>query len=160
MSKNELIERIEVEIREIKEIVSQTELFVRQKQITEAEIYQEALSSAISLNLHSFYTGVERILELIARKIDHWKPTGEQWHRQLLEQMSIDLLLIRPAIISESTRSRLDEFRRFRHVVRSIYAYRIEANRVVELANQLPDLLQEFEKEIRQFITFIQGKEL
>ena len=99
-------------------------------------------------------------MELIARRIDYWKPTGDQWHRQLLEQMSIDIPEIRPTILSESTRSRLDEFRRFRHVVRSIYAYRIEANRVVELANQLPDLLQEFEKEIRQFITFIQKKPL
>lgn len=149
MINQQLIERIETEIEEIKVIVSQTTIFIQQQQLTEAEIYQEALKSAVSLNLHSFYTGVERILEVIARNIDYWKPTGDQWHRRLLQQMSITIPGVRPQVISQSTYIKLDEFRRFRHVVRSIYAYRLEVNRVIELAHQLENLSQEFEQEIR-----------
>lgn len=91
MSDSQLVERIEQELREIREIIIQTEQFVEQGRLTEAALYQEALSGAIALNLHSFYTGVERIFEAIARRIDYWKPIGEQWHRQLLNQMSLDI---------------------------------------------------------------------
>ncbi len=156
MTDRQLVERIEQELQEIQEIVTRTELFLQQKQLTEAVTYEEALSSAIALNLHSFYTGVERIFEAIARRVDYWKPTGEQWHRQLLEQMCLDIPQVRSAVISEATRTRLDEFRRFRHVVRSIYAYRLEARRVMELANQLQECHRQFEQEIRQFIESIQ----
>ncbi|ACK70827.1 conserved hypothetical protein [Gloeothece citriformis PCC 7424] len=156
MSNSQLIERIEQEIVALRGIVTQTDLFVQQQQQMEALPYQEALSSAIALNLHSFYTGVERILEMIARTIDYSTPTGDQWYRQLLEQMSIDIPAVRPPVISQSTRTRLDEFRRFRHVVRSIYAYRLETSRVIALANQLGECHQEFEQEVQEFIEFIQ----
>ena len=36
--------------------------------------------------LHSFYTGIERILEMIASMIDEYKPSGE--HRELLLQVA------------------------------------------------------------------------
>ncbi|MGK7954751.1 MAG: hypothetical protein AB4063_05755 [Crocosphaera sp.] len=41
---------------------------------------------AIALCLQSFYTGVERIFQFIARFIDYLEPTGANWHQQLLEQ--------------------------------------------------------------------------
>lgn len=155
MKYNQLVERIEQELAEIREIVNRTQLFVQQEPQTEAVPFQEALNSAIALNLHSFYTGVERILEAIARFVDGGIPMGEQWHRQLLEQMCVDIPQVRPAVISESTRTRLDEFRRFRHVVRSLYAYRLEKKRVMELAGQLPECSRGFEHEIQQFKQFI-----
>lgn len=73
--------------------------------------------------------------------------------------MSLDIPQVRPAVISEVTRTRLDEFRRFRHVVRSIYAYRLEASRVIELANQLQECHRVFEREIQQFIESIQKEQ-
>jgi hypothetical protein len=109
-----LIERIEVELREIREIVNQTEEFLAQSLSTEAAPYQEALINAIALNLHSFYTGIERIFEMIARNIDYRQPSGNAWHGELLQQMSIAIEEVRPAVISEETWGRLDEFRRFR----------------------------------------------
>ncbi len=149
MSHERLVERVGEEIAEIHEIVTRTEGFLRQKALAEALPYREALSGAIALNLQSFYTGVERILEAIAREIDGALPSGEGWHRQLLEQMCLDLPEVRPPVISESTRTRLDEFRRFRHVVRSIYAYRLETSRVIELAGRVGECHREFDREIR-----------
>ncbi len=43
---------------------------------------------AVALNLHSFYSGLERLFELIARQLDGSVPAGETWHRQLLLQMA------------------------------------------------------------------------
>jgi hypothetical protein len=35
---------------------------------------------SVALNLHSFYTALERVFELIATTIDQEKPQGENWH--------------------------------------------------------------------------------
>jgi len=148
-----LITRIEIEIEELKAILAKTELFIQQYQLTTDILYQDALGSAIALNLHGFYTGVERIFIAIAQNIDLWQPNREQWHRELLEQMSVDIPAVRPRIISESTRDKLDELRRFRHVVRNIYAYRLETKRVIELATRLHICNQEFSLELEKFIT-------
>ncbi len=41
----------------------------------------------VALNLHSFYTGIERILETIADVIDEYKPSSVRWHREFLWQV-------------------------------------------------------------------------
>jgi hypothetical protein len=40
----------------------------------------------VALNLHSFYSGTERIFELIAANVDDILPKGENWHQALLKQ--------------------------------------------------------------------------
>jgi hypothetical protein len=39
---------------------------------------------AIALNLHDFYTAIERIFQQIARHLDQSEPKGTSWHRDLL----------------------------------------------------------------------------
>ncbi|MDA0709894.1 MAG: hypothetical protein O3B73_06775 [bacterium] len=78
--------------------------------------------AALSLVLISFYTGLERIFERIARRIDHSLPQGERWHTNLLLQVA------RPtneriALISEETRLSLREYLAFRHHSRHAYAH-------------------------------------
>ena len=46
------------------------------------------------------------------------------WHLLLLEQMTKEVPGIRPAVISTETGTRLDEYRRFRHVIRNrVHSY-------------------------------------
>ena len=47
---------------------------------------------AAALRLHSFYTGVERMLMLVSRVVNGGTPSrGEGWHRRLLERMAMPL---------------------------------------------------------------------
>ena len=101
-------ERITEEVIKIQETKKQLDKFVKELENQEIEIYQEALVDAIALNLHGFYTGVERIFQVIANQIDYRKPTGDKWHSELLEQMSVDLPGIRQAVISENVLLILD----------------------------------------------------
>ena len=95
------------------------------------------LAQGIALDIHSFYTGIERIFEAIAHSVDQNVPAGSEWHKNLLEQMTVESSKVRPSVISQSVFSRLDELRRFRHVVRSNYGHKLEIERVLKLADEL-----------------------
>lgn len=84
----------------------------------------------VALNLHSFYSGLERLFELIALNIDGIKPDSETWHRELLKQMSSEVNQVRPAVISNSTFVKLDTYRGFRHVARNVYSINFDPMKV------------------------------
>ncbi|HEY3289942.1 MAG TPA: antitoxin [Anaerolineae bacterium] len=113
------------------------------------------LDSAV-LNLQSFYTGLERIFELVARGIDLHIPDGENWHLDLLRQMASDLPDVRPAIISQKSALRLDEYRRFRHLVRNIYTDNLRPERMAGLLVTLPDLWFTVKTELLAYADLLQ----
>jgi hypothetical protein len=65
--------------------------------------------------LHSFYTLIEKILELIARQVDEGVPASGAWHRDLLEQMRRPTA-DRGAVISDDLAEKLKEYLAFRHL--------------------------------------------
>lgn len=108
-----------------------------------------------ALNLHGFYSGLERLFELIATVVDNSKPTGAEWHQKLLAQMAIELSAIRPAVISKEMSSKLDEYRRFRHLVRNVYTFKLEAGRMNQLIENLSDLYEQASRELLIFADFL-----
>lgn len=46
---------------------------------------------AVALYLQNFYTAVEDLLKRIATELNGWAAGGEDWHRELLEQMSLEV---------------------------------------------------------------------
>jgi len=48
---------------------------------------QDYYLDAVALNLHGFYSGIERLFELTARHIDQAVPKGESWHQDLINQI-------------------------------------------------------------------------
>lgn len=130
------------------------------------EGWRRALSSAddyyldgVALNLHGFYGGLERIFELIAAVIDGTKPKGENWHQALLRQMTTDVSGLRPAVISQGTYSRLDDYRGFRHVVRNVYTYNFETAKLQKLVKDLPDTLARARAELLAFASFLEHQD-
>jgi len=148
-----LAERLNNELEEIKVIVDQTQKFIQRLSQEQDDIAKAALSSAIAFNLHSFYTGAERIFETIAKQVDQYQPSSANWHRQLLDQMLVELPDLRPPIISENTYLVLEELRRFRHVVRTIYAYQLEEERVLSLAEQALPIFPSLQEDIHRFLS-------
>ncbi|MBK7203054.1 hypothetical protein [Candidatus Amarolinea dominans] len=114
------------------------------------------ISMVSAPNLHGFYSGLERIFELIATTIDAAKPKGENWHQVLLRQMSVETSDLRPAVISQSTYHRLDGYRGFRHVVRHVYAYNFETTKIEKLVLDLPETLAQVPGEMLAFAEFLE----
>jgi len=111
----------------------------------------------VALNLHGFYTGVERIFEDIARTIEISVPTGPDWHLDLLIQMSSNISEVRPAVITKDTRQCLDAYRGFRHVVRNVYTFNLRPSRLNELVSELKDCYQNVRRDLLKFNSFLEG---
>jgi len=77
----------------------------------------------VALNLHGFYSGLEKIFEKIAATVDGSVPNAANWHQELLSQMSMEIPEVRPAVISQELRDMLEDYRGFRHVVRNVYTH-------------------------------------
>jgi len=112
---------------------------------------------SVTLNLHGFYAGIERIFELIAKRIDESLPSGENWHRELLKQMTIDIKKVRPAVISQPTYDYLNNYRGFRHIVRNVYTFNLSVSKLQVLIEQLQDSYSSFKNDIDAFCLFISG---
>jgi len=92
----ELVERIRGELADLEIIIGRVQRsWVKAQKISGD---QDAYLDSVALNLHSFYSGLERIFELIARHIDGSFPKGNTWHHDLLIQMAEDLVDVRPAL--------------------------------------------------------------
>jgi len=115
---------------------------------------QDAYVDSVVLNLHGFYSGLERLFEIVARQVDQDVPAGETWHRDLLVQMARDLPEVRPAVISQDNAVALDELRRFRHLVRNVYTINIVPAKMSRVVSVLPDLWTKLHVELSAFVAF------
>lgn len=109
----------------------------------------------VALNLHGFYTGLEKIFEKIATTVDGSVPTASNWHQELLRQMSMEIDGVRPAVISEECRDLLEDYRGFRHVVRNIYTYHLSPSKMEPLINQVDVVMEKLSVELTEFAAFL-----
>ncbi|MEM9976815.1 MAG: hypothetical protein AAF808_04220 [Cyanobacteria bacterium P01_D01_bin.2] len=145
-----LAARLQSELSDLEQIVKRA-----QKLLTKAVEQDADYYDGVALNLHSFYTGAERILEEIAKEIDDSVPDGAGWHRNLLMQVSAELSSIRPAVISRGTRHCLDEYRGLIHIVQNIYTFNLRPSRLRELVTDLPRCYGSLKADIDSFCVFL-----
>ena len=108
---------------------------------------------AAALRLHSFYTGVEQMLLLVSRVVNGGTPAqGEGWQRRLLERMAM-ATDTRPAVLNEATQVELQEYLRFRHLVRNLYLYadELRAEPIQRLIEQLQHTWPKLDADITGF---------
>lgn len=120
------------------------------KSTVEPLIFYESLS----LKLHNFYTGCERIFRYIASDLNGGIPSSSDWHRRLLQRME-QSYLDRPPVITEKTSQHLKDFLGFRHVVRNLYGYELEEDRLKQLLHQYPSAWSHFQQDILQFCQWL-----
>jgi hypothetical protein len=138
MTYQQLFARIQTELGKMERAVCDNNEFIAALETVELPSTYNAVIGGISMNLQGLYTGAERIFMAIAQDVDGTKPEGDQWHQSLLTQMSTNFGEIRPSVISHQTFEDLEEFLRFRHVVRSAYSHQLDTNSVLKNAARLP----------------------
>jgi hypothetical protein len=106
--------------------------------------------------LHDFYTGVERIFEKIAPELNGGVPAGPAWHRELLQNMTLEIPGVRPRVVTAETARLLDEFLRFRHLFRSVYGFELEWTRLRPLLARAPSAWQALRGDLERFVAFLE----
>lgn len=104
----ELVERIRGESSDLDRLVQRVLSAWNRSKSTSKE--QDVYLESVALNLHGFYSELERLFELIAKRVDQNLPSGGTWHRDLLNQMAQDVRELRPAVISQERVSSLDGY--------------------------------------------------
>ncbi|MCL6436859.1 MAG: hypothetical protein K6T90_22155 [Leptolyngbyaceae cyanobacterium HOT.MB2.61] len=146
-----LVGQLQQFLAELQQVVDRSQQLLQKYRTTQDNDY----IGTLALNLHSFYTGVERCLEEIAHQLDDAIPSGTDWHRRLLQQMSAELPDLRPPVIRATTRQKIDEYRAFRHVVRNVYTFDLQPERVVTLTEKLGGSYTEFRSDVEAFCHFL-----
>ena len=120
---------------------------------------EDVLIDSIASCMHSFYTGVEKIFQLIAIEIDGGLPKSKRWQAQLLDIMVL-VLPVRCAVISKKTRIELEQFRQFRHLFRNIYTHNIIPERVMNLCDNLSETWKSTKNDITRFINEMEERDM
>lgn len=143
--------RIDTELSELKLVVERT-LQAWDKAVKQDDDFY---LDSVALNLHAFYSGLERIFEKLASTIDGAVPTAANWHQELLTQMQTEIPSLRPAIISYDLKEALEEYRGFRHVVRNVYTYHLKPEKLKLLVNNLEYTFKLASEELTGFGNFL-----
>lgn len=106
--------------------------YIRQKEVQESNILIIAMAYALS----GIYSCLEDQFLKIARVFENRVENPASWHKELLERMRIEVIDIRPAVISRNSFAVLDEMRGFRHVFRSSYMFTIDKMRLNLVVNR------------------------
>jgi len=110
----------------------------------------------LAFKLHNFYTGCERIFQTVASELNGAPPAGFDWHRRLLERMGI-AWQSRPALLSPATVESLREYLAFRHVVRNIYGFELDRERIEYLVGRYPQVWRQVEADIQRFMAWLEA---
>ncbi|MHB8917114.1 MAG: ribonuclease toxin HepT-like protein [Desulfocucumaceae bacterium] len=78
--------RLRKEIENLEKLVEELKTITKTRDLKVNSIRIRACASI----LHDFYSGIEKMFINIARETDRTVPREEGWHRELLEQMTLE----------------------------------------------------------------------
>ena len=157
MNPADLIAEIEDELASLDRLIKDIDRVYRERpKDPEAKaVYDES----IALKLHNFYTGCERIFKRVHDDLDGKVSSRASdltdWHKRLLKRMSLEIEGVRPNVISKETFKALEDFLAFRHLVRNIYGYELEEERLDILVEKAGTAYTFFKKDIKAFVSFL-----
>ncbi len=152
----QVIRRLQSEINQ--EILS-LDAFLEELKTLKPRLSQKKVSNlylrAAGSILHDFYNGVENIFRRVAQELNGGLPAGEDWHKQLLIDMGLEIKRVRPPLISEDLKLKLQKYLGFRHVFRNIYGFYLEQEQIKALVKEFPQVLLYLKKEIAIFQKYL-----
>jgi hypothetical protein len=135
----------------IKDEIKKLELLDREKNSLLKRRSSNYVVRAGGSILHDFYTGIEKIFESIAKEVDRRLPLGEEWHSELLHQMTLDIPGLRPPVITAQAEKKLREYLGFRHLFRKRYGFELDWQKLKKLLLGMPQIRSNLETEIGKF---------
>jgi hypothetical protein len=143
-----IVSRLEFEISQIDQLLQTYAELLDRAQRTTPDLVEVTATASV---LHSFYNGLESIFTVIAKEIDHDTPVGQQWHRDLLTQMTRPTPT-RQAVLSLTTAHRLADYLGFRHFYRHSYSFFLDWGELERLVGSLAEVWAQTKQELTLFL--------
>ena len=157
MNRKRFTQRISDELTKIESTISGIAKALEDIETVPAN-YRQYIEESIASKLADVYNGIERIFERIAREVDTHVPTGEEWHKNLLTQMT-EQRPERQPVISQETFLRLEKLLAFRHVVNNIYGEELIYEETEPHAKSIDALFASVCQEFRTFTDSLKQNE-
>jgi uncharacterized protein YutE (UPF0331/DUF86 family) len=103
-------------------------------------------SRAAALAIATIYNGMEKILLRVMKMAGKPRPSGKNWHADLLDGA------FRNGVLSEATKDEMKKLMAFRHFVRHAYSFEIKAEIFSQAMNEIEVLVSRFKSEIQQLM--------
>ncbi len=110
---------------------------------------------AVAYYLHNLYCAFESIFQRVAEVFGNQIPDRSGWHADLLRRMTLDIEGLRPCLLSDKVYDTLDELRRFRHLFRSAYRLRLDAERLALVHKKARVLERIYQADLERFLAFL-----
>ncbi|MFN3929587.1 MAG: nucleotidyltransferase family protein [Thermoflexus sp.] len=143
-----LRQEVELELANLERLIRSMESFQGRLQGEPDEFAMRSIGSL----LHDFYSGIERIFERIAVRIDGDLPVGPHWHTYLLQRMMNPWMDVRPAVIDRELAARLADYMRFRHLFRHTYGFELEWAKCRPLVEGMRPTFQSLRARLIEFL--------
>ena len=136
---DELLREIQVDKEYILATLRALRETLRRKEMTVVEL------AAIATFLQNAYNGIENILKRVLKYKGISVSSSESWHKDLLN-LSVD-----HKIISSELSMKLNEYLAFRHFFIHGYGIMLDKEKLIPLADNLPDLWKDFHSQLETF---------
>ncbi|MDY7079293.1 MAG: nucleotidyltransferase domain-containing protein [Chloroflexota bacterium] len=143
-----LRQEIQLELDNLARIAGSTRAFLARLSAQPDEYEIRSIGSL----LHDFYSGVERIFERIAVRLDGDLPAGSSWHTYLLQRMTAPWAEVRPVVIDQELATRLQDYLRFRHLFRHTYGFDLQWEKCQGLAEGMMETLETLRTQVMAFL--------
>lgn len=148
---NKDLEKIEIEISRLDDAIAQYKSGANPFESFHETDKNYWFSMIIAMPVHSAYCGIETVLERLIKNIDGKIQSGEEYHKEIILAASVEVIGIRPAIISNKTLEDLDRLRAFRHVIRKRYTQELGLDRIIENGELMVNIFPVISSEIKRF---------
>lgn len=149
MSARDLRDEVEYDLAQMQIAVGELES-LRNDVGTSSPALRELMAAGAFLV--SFYNGIENVLKRLSKHHGVSLPTGDHWHVALLDgfRESSDSGL--PQLLSEPLATKLDVYRRFRHLTRTSYGVDLDWTRVQVGIDRVGFVLERFRAAVRDHL--------
>jgi hypothetical protein len=113
-----------------------------------------ASMALVSVCIDRAYSALEGGFVRIARVLDGALPSGDDWHKALLHQMTLPITDRRPAVLQPETAAQLDLLLRHRHWLRHAYAAPFDWERMALAARALRPAVAAARTDVERLLSF------
>lgn len=146
---NSIKEKITLEISKIDTLVEKSSILLDKCKIAEPDFVE---LNAIGSILHSYYSGIESVFNLIYKASYGKALVGNMWHSDLFADM-FEKTEKHEQVLSQELFVPLKEYLGFRHVFRHAYSYELDWNRLQPLFSSLAENWNKVKIDLSKFIS-------